>query len=426
MIKKVKIRNFESHVKTDLEFHEGINIIKGESDAGKSSIRRSLEWVALNRPSGTSFITWGKKKTTVGLDSVTKTRTKMKQAYHVGKEVYKAFRSQVPGEVQRELKLDSTNFQSQHFPYFLLSDSPGQVASTLNEVTDLGIVTKVLRLTKKKIRDTKTRIEMTKEHLDEMEKEVESLSWTEGAAHDLEFLDQVLEGKDSLIRTIFSLKDKIEEGKVLTIYAKLLPQITTDQEALDVLHTQITAGKEKVTKLSNLSERVRELQESICSVDQGDVERVDETREKIIRLKDMIRILTSLVSKVKGLENVICSVDREDVEKIDEILPMFTIRDEISQVNELVTKIREIEDGICTVDSEDRGAINGMLGLLKEVKEKEQKTLELIEKAERSWSEVEDLRDRIEEAKKRFLNLLKEVGQCPLCGRGVDEDHIHE
>jgi len=66
------------------------------------------------------------------------------------------------------------------------------------------------------------------------------------------------------------------------------------------------------------------------------------------------------------------------------------------------------------------------LGLLKEVKEKEQKTLELIEKAERSWSEVEDLRDRIEEAKKRFLNLLKEVGQCPLCGRGVDEDHIHE
>ena len=52
MLKSLKIRNFESHRNTQLNFHPGVNVIVGESDQGKTAILRALEWVLFNRPLG--------------------------------------------------------------------------------------------------------------------------------------------------------------------------------------------------------------------------------------------------------------------------------------------------------------------------------------------------------------------------------------
>ena len=56
MIKSVLYRNFQSHKKTLLEFHDGINIIMGPTDSGKTSLLRGLYWVRYNRPRGDDFI----------------------------------------------------------------------------------------------------------------------------------------------------------------------------------------------------------------------------------------------------------------------------------------------------------------------------------------------------------------------------------
>ncbi len=48
MIKSVRMQNFESHEDTEIEFTEGMNLIVGQSNSGKSSILRALRMVVDN------------------------------------------------------------------------------------------------------------------------------------------------------------------------------------------------------------------------------------------------------------------------------------------------------------------------------------------------------------------------------------------
>jgi exonuclease SbcC len=52
MIKSIKIQNFETHIKTHLDLHPGVNVIVGESDEGKSGIIRSIKWNAKKQTAG--------------------------------------------------------------------------------------------------------------------------------------------------------------------------------------------------------------------------------------------------------------------------------------------------------------------------------------------------------------------------------------
>ena len=49
MIKKMIIKNFESHENSEIEFSDGLNLIIGQSNQGKSSIVRALAVVVANR-----------------------------------------------------------------------------------------------------------------------------------------------------------------------------------------------------------------------------------------------------------------------------------------------------------------------------------------------------------------------------------------
>jgi len=49
MLKKISIQNFQSHKKTELDLVDGINVIYGLSQSGKSAILRALNWIIFNR-----------------------------------------------------------------------------------------------------------------------------------------------------------------------------------------------------------------------------------------------------------------------------------------------------------------------------------------------------------------------------------------
>ena len=61
-IKQVTIKNFQSHKKTVLNLHNGVNAIIGKSDCGKSAILRALGWCIRNRSEDRGFrSSWGGK-----------------------------------------------------------------------------------------------------------------------------------------------------------------------------------------------------------------------------------------------------------------------------------------------------------------------------------------------------------------------------
>ena len=165
MIRKVAIQNFQIHKQTELEFKEGMNVIAGSSDNGKSSIIRAIRWVLMNRPTGFAFHTHGAKDDTAvamvfgDYECVTRQKgEKNSGGYHHRGKTYAALRTDVPPEIERVLNLSEINIQSQHDPYFLLQDSPGEVAKKLNVVAGLGIIGDTIKTANAVVRNRKDAI----------------------------------------------------------------------------------------------------------------------------------------------------------------------------------------------------------------------------------------------------------------------------
>lgn len=161
MIKSLKIANFQSHEKTNLVFHPGVNIIIGESDSGKSAIIRALRWVSRNKPSGDSVRSYQGGKTLVLLETEegfvyrTKDKTDQYELHPNGGHnlLFKAFGTNVPEEIVTFLNLDEVNLQFQLDSHFLLSKSPGEVAAYFNKIAKLDKINKGLQNVNSWIRD---------------------------------------------------------------------------------------------------------------------------------------------------------------------------------------------------------------------------------------------------------------------------------
>jgi len=150
MIKSVEINNFQSHARSTLEFSPGVNIIIGSSDSGKSAIIRALRWLVWNRPSGDAIkSSWG-GSTSVSIQTEMHqiSRIKDKQDSYLlthddGNDTeFKAIGTSVPEEISRILNINEINLQQQLDSPFLLSKSPGEVATHFNKVAKLDMIDK--------------------------------------------------------------------------------------------------------------------------------------------------------------------------------------------------------------------------------------------------------------------------------------------
>jgi len=180
MIKTLNVQNFQAHKDSTLEFHPGVNIIKGTSYHGKSSIIRALRWLLTNRPQGFAFKSHfadENEDTIVAIateegSEISRIRGKVENGYVCEDIEYKALRGEVPEEVLSKFNTNEINLLTQHEPYFMLQDTAGERGRKLNSVVNLGIIDEVLgkaagliRKINSDIIDTTNKLEVKKEEL---------------------------------------------------------------------------------------------------------------------------------------------------------------------------------------------------------------------------------------------------------------------
>jgi DNA repair protein SbcC/Rad50 len=149
-LRKLELNNFQAHENSTLEFCDGVNIIIGDTDSGKTSIFSALRKLMRDNPPGADFIsTWGNKSSirltgdngTVVERSITckKDRKLDSHGYTIispdGKsEDYTGFGRTIPDDVVRVLgmpeisvgsKSVDINLADQHDSYFLVKESDG-------------------------------------------------------------------------------------------------------------------------------------------------------------------------------------------------------------------------------------------------------------------------------------------------------------
>lgn len=259
MLKTLAIQNFQSHEKTLLEFSEGVNVILGASDSGKTAIIRALRWLVWNRPSGEAFRSnWG-GDTEVRLELeggsvVVRGRNKVANLYTLSAfpetgaviSEFKAIKTDVPEEILHVLNLNEINLQQQLDRPFLLDASPGEVAQHFNRVAHLDVIDVGLKTVQGWLRKIEQDISTGEEHLT-----------------DLQQVFTKYEHLDELEGWVVTLEG-LERERVQTINArKELEQLLTDLATTEILieeAEEILPAEKQVDALLALCEQKKEIE----------------------------------------------------------------------------------------------------------------------------------------------------------------------
>jgi len=194
-IRKLSLINFQKHSDLQIDFVDGINILHGSSDVGKSCVRRALEWVCQNENIDGIRKT-GTKKTSVCivLDSnveIERTRSSSINRYIIrknGEETeFNAIGKTIPDEVKELLtiypiEVDGEelylNSQPQIALPFLFDKSPSFRHKLFNKLTGNDVLDALFGQFNKDIlkikRDKKRETEIFEERSEELkQKEIE-------------------------------------------------------------------------------------------------------------------------------------------------------------------------------------------------------------------------------------------------------------
>lgn len=229
MIKKMVIKNFQAHENKTLEFSDGINLIVGSGDVGKTSIMRALRWNLFNAISGNKFIRRGAKKASVSVymdsgRSILRERTKSINRYEMDGEEFKAFGQGPVEEILQAHKIrEDISFQNQHDGAFLLSWGTGEVTKFLNGLIDLELMSDTLRELNLQYRRTNQSKEEIEGQLEQAQKHITELAFVPAALSTIEAIQEqtsALKDKRSIINEVIAVvEDYLEAEQKLQKYS---------------------------------------------------------------------------------------------------------------------------------------------------------------------------------------------------------------
>lgn len=293
-----------------------MNVIAGSSDNGKSSIIRAIRWVVMNRPTGFAFHKHGAKADTAVVikfsDEECITRDKGEKSsggYHYKGNVFAALRTDVPPEIQRALNLSDINIQSQHDPYFLLQDSPGEVAKKLNVVAGLGIIGDTIKNANAVVRQRKDAVGALIQQETEYKTDFDKLHWVyeenetatllEADYKQLQKVDIFIDALENLLR---------DYRRYTSIIARIKPKIEGWKKELAGIQEEFDEYQRALMGIENLKD---------IYYQKGVTEHKLNVANKLVKMKPSLEIVNTMVEelldaqkKTSALESTITEYSR--------------------------------------------------------------------------------------------------------------------
>lgn len=196
MIKKLILRNFQSHRFSEFEFDEGLNVIVGKSDNGKSAALRALRWLCKNKPSGDSICSWwgGVTEVTAELydgNTISRIKDGSKNIYHLNDLEFTAFGTEVPKEIVEVLNINDINLQAQFDRPFLLDSSAGEVAVHFNKIAHIDQIDSSVKKITSWIKVLENDVNVKTEMINTLNKDAEKFLYLDKMETDVEVLESL-------------------------------------------------------------------------------------------------------------------------------------------------------------------------------------------------------------------------------------------
>jgi len=330
MIKSLKISNFQSHANSELVFTPGVNVIVGASDSGKTAIIRALRWLIWDRPNGEAFrSTWGgDTRVEIQVDDNIIVRGKTKDIpnlYSVNTKVLQAFKTDVPEQVQKYLNVDETNLQQQLDAPFLISSSPGEVASYFNRIAHLDQIDTGLKSIQADIRKVTGEIQSDKDRVEELKENARAYAYLEWAEIELEVLEkdqELLQKKmnawtklKDLTKSIGEVEEEIEQASVLLPFEKEVDQILSLHKSRKEKEEEHTALHQICETLSGIDSDLRSLNNVIQF--EKEVDKVLTEINRVVNLEEKVRSFKVLIRDIKQIDTDLDELER-NIEELEQ------------------------------------------------------------------------------------------------------------
>lgn len=298
-LKRLFVQNFQSHRKTDLNLHSGINVIFGESNHGKTALLRAFQWVCTNRPLGFRFHSWfaGKKdetKVIIQTDHNTIMRTRherRKSIYDVDGHKLKGFDKNVPEEVTKALNMSELNVQPQLEPFFLITSSPSEITKTINRITRIEKTDDWIKQLTSRINTCRAEKRVLQSELEVVEQGLEELENLPQIEKRIERAERKVQMIKHLNRERYSLLEFLEKHQAISTILKEVEKFLR--------------SKEKFIRAEKLSERQKELKKESEQLQQYLVLQKDSKRKysKLEERKAFVEWARKVLKEIEFIEN---------------------------------------------------------------------------------------------------------------------------
>lgn len=262
MIKSLKIKNYQSHRNTKLEFCSGINGIIGKSLNGKTAILRALGWLINNQPKGFAFHSHfaSSKDTNVAITLEDGTKISRNKKYYkirkpqATKPTSFKGRKIIPEEIKDKLNISELNFQNQLDPLFLIASPPGRIAETINTITKVEKIDQWIKSINKKRNRLRGEQDIIQADLgilndkiadlnvlDKLEPKISKLKKIERKIRikeeELYSLDGIYEGLKISYQSLEEVQKKLSLKEHIKKFEKIEKRITVLEDELDLIES---------------------------------------------------------------------------------------------------------------------------------------------------------------------------------------------
>ena len=260
--------------------------------------------------------------TKIGLD---------KKDYVLNGKTITKFGATVPYEVEDTIALNDLNIQSQHENYFLLQDTPGNVAKRLNELVNLDIIDFVLKNVNSDIRSTN--------------KETE------------EYRVKVSNTKDAI--DVFKRLPHVE--KLVSSLEEKVDACDADRNVLDVVQSIYTSVVLNEDKIKEIGEWLT-IENSVDAIMALFLKK-DEMRDSLVSVESSIETINVYQKRIDSYDHIITAESK--LEKISEAIKTHdTAQKEINVVNGLLSDLERNIEGLSVLEIEIRDKKQKLIDLL--------------------------------------------------------------
>ena len=391
-ITQIHIRNFQSHRDTLIRLKPGVNAIVGLSDAGKSAVLRATGLVLAN--SGLDQSRWGGvtdvEVTFADGNVVSRTADPKNKYYLLNDDVDNVYENVVkdgmPTDIAEVINMDEINISRQMDLPFLLGETAGQVAKTLNKCCNLEIIDTTIKAIKGTASRNKDDINVATAQLSELEEQKASFAFLKQMEEDVNEYELLVQSSDRLERDMLSL-----------------------DSLLLLLGTQ----KEEERELSTLLQSEADINEAFAKIETQKV-----LSQEIFSLTGIIAAIERDLSELQALNSLLEAEMQlnEALSLLEEVEPLNSA---ISGLNQLLMAIEGDEDDAAQIMDllQAEPLVNDALKLIeqREVIQKEgQGLLNLITAIEKQQKQKASLEEQITDREIEFNKAMPDT--CPLCG----------